>query len=112
MFTIKFINDALLLLGMYFHNVFIKLKDGVTPSQLEALCDNVTLLRHIPGVIFADARRNVATAANEFQYMIVVVLKDGQSLEDYLKDPIHEQFSLGFLDPVRKESQVFDYELT
>ena len=97
---------------MYMHQVFIKPKEGILPSQLEYMCSNVGLLLGIPGVISATASPNLSSErTNGFTYGITVILDRKESLEPYKHHPNHKLFAERFVHPIRDDNQVFDQEI-
>ncbi len=94
---------------MLHHIVLLKPKEGTTEVQLDALCQNVGLLNGIEGVISAHVEVNGNKNNRGFTHAIIVGLKDGYTIDDYLNHPNHEKFARAYLRPIRDETIVFDY---
>ncbi len=92
------------------HYVLFKLKDSLTsPVVTEHMLPFVAKMSAIPGVLSATFSQNGYEREGNFEMMLQVSLQDAKSLENYIRHPIHKNFSSeieGFVDTKVKFDRV------
>lgn len=94
------------------HIVLLRWND--TASQ-EAINTAMTELRglkgKIPGIVDISSGVNFSERGKGFTHGLVFRFKDRASLEGYLPHPEHQRVVQKFLNPIRADAIIFDYEL-
>ena len=95
------------------HIVLLKLKDGVTEEQIQAIADGLDKLKQvIPGLLDVSAGcNNSPEGKNEgFNYGFIVKFKDAAARDGYLPHPEHKYLAKTYIRPIVDDVLVFDYE--
>lgn len=94
---------------MFFHQVWLKVREGVDEAEMAALLADIrALAATIPGVVSIHAGRNVTDRAQGYTHAVSVVLAGRDALEPYLEHPAHVAVGARIRD--RCEVMAADFE--
>lgn len=103
---------------MVFHNTMIEhilLLRWNEKANHEAIGAAMTELRElkdkIPGIVNLSSGTNFSERAKGFTHGLVFRFKDRTALESYLLHPEHQRVVQNFINPIRADALVFDYEI-
>ena len=96
------------------HIVLLKLKDGVTEAQIQALHDGLIALKEkgsIPGIESVTAGYNISPEGKDqgFGWGFIMRFTDEAARDAYLPHPDHKELAVTFLRPLVDDVLVFDY---
>ena len=95
------------------HIVLLKLKDGVTKEQTQAIADGLDKLKQvIPGMLSVSAGYNNSPEGKSegFSYGFIVKFRDAAARDVYLPHPEHKNLAKTYIRPIADNVLVFDYE--
>ena len=95
------------------HIVLLKLKEGATKDQTQALADGLDNLKKvIPGILEVSAGYNnsIEGKAAGFNYGFIVRFKDAAARDGYVPHPEHQKLAVTLVRPIADDVVVFDYE--
>ena len=98
------------------HIVLLKLKNGVTKTQTQALHDGLIALKEkgsIPGIESVTAGYNNSPEGKEhgFTWGFTMHFTDAAARDGYLPHPDHKELGATFIRPIVDDVLVFDYEI-
>ena len=76
-----------------------------------AMAELRALKEKIPGIVDLSSGINFSERAKGFTHGMVFRFKDRAALESYLAHPEHKHVVQTFLNPIRADTLVFDYEV-
>tara|TARA_B100000749_G_scaffold242688_1_gene203602 strand:- start:54 stop:353 length:300 start_codon:yes stop_codon:yes gene_type:complete len=94
------------------HIVLLKLKEGVTPDQKQAILDGLNALKGtLPGIVSIAGGDNVSPEGKShgFGWGFTITFEDIASRDVYLPHPDHKALSARTLRPIADDVLVFDY---
>ncbi|MEE2753347.1 MAG: Dabb family protein [Candidatus Latescibacterota bacterium] len=94
------------------HIVLLKLKDGTTQNQTQAVLDGLTgLIGKLPGILSVIGGENISPEGKSagFGWGFVMAFEDLASRDAYLPHPDHKAVSAKFIRPIVDDVLVFDY---
>jgi hypothetical protein len=95
------------------HIVLLKLKEGITESQLETMYQNISELKNkISGILsITYGTNNSPENLNQgFTHGFVVRFKDAEARNNYLPHPDHQRVAKEHIIPITEDVVVFDYD--
>lgn len=97
------------------HIVLLKLKDGVTSEQTQALHDGLIALKEkgsIPGMesITAGDNNSPEGKSHGYDWGFTIRFTDEAARDTYLPHPDHKELGQTLLRPLVDDVLVFDYE--
>ena len=95
------------------HIVLLKLKDGVTESQVRKLIDGLNeLKKFIPGMMEVSGGYNNSPEGknNGFNYGFIVRFKDPSARDLYVPHPKHQELAKTLVRPIVEDVLVLDFE--
>ena len=97
------------------HIVLLKLKDGVTEEQTQALHNGLIALKEkgtIPGIDSITAGYNNSPEGKNHGYNwgFIIRFTDEAARDIYLPHPDHKSLGQTFIRPIVEDVLVFDYE--
>jgi len=96
------------------HIVLCWLKEPGNVEHQEKIIEVTKLFREIPGVLDAQAGKAVASERSivddSFDVGILVVVKDKNALEAYLRHPVHDDAKKKILLPLIDRLVVYDFQ--
>jgi stress responsive alpha/beta barrel protein len=94
------------------HVVLFKLKAGTTNAQKEAAIQALRGLRNqIDGIVDLTCGENFSERSQGFQIGLVVRFRDRAALDAYLPHPAHRGAVEQYVQPIREDVIVADYEI-
>ena len=95
------------------HIVLLKLKEGVTEAQTQALADGLDKLKQVvPGMLKVSAGYNNSPEGKDagFAYGFIVKFSDAAARDGYVPHPEHQELAKTLVRPIVDDVIVFDYE--
>src|SRR5690348_6943822 len=93
------------------HVVLFKLKAAATEPEKSAAIEALKGLRgQIDGIVDLTCGRNFSERSQGYEIGLVVRFRDRAALEAYLPHPAHRGVVEKFLNPIREDVIVADYE--
>lgn len=95
------------------HIVLLKLKDGITEAQTQALVDGLNALKEvIPGLLEATGGYNNSPEGKDggFNYGFIVRFADAAARNTYVPHPKHIELAQTLVRPIVDDVLVLDYE--
>lgn len=94
------------------HVVLFQSTEEATPEQRDAMIAAVKKLKdQIPGIVDLSVGYNFSERAQGFDIGVVVRFVDRAALDVYIPHPAHRACVEQFLQPIRKNTIVVDYEI-
>ena len=94
------------------HVVLFKVTPGATEEQQQRVVEELkTLKGKIPGIIDLSVGRNFSSRSQGFEIGLVVRFRDREALEAYLPHPAHRACVDTYINPIRADVIVVDYEI-
>ena len=93
------------------HIVLLKLKEGTTHNQTQAVLDGLTgLIGKLPGILSVIGGENISPEGKSagFGWGFVMAFEDLASRDTYLTHPDHVAVSVKFIRPIVEDVLVFD----
>ena len=94
------------------HIVLLKLKNGVTGAQTQAVLEGLEALRGtLPGIVSITGGDNMSPEgkSHDFSWGFTITFEDVASRDAYLPHPEHKAVSAGTIRPIADDVLVFDY---
>ncbi len=97
------------------HIVLLKLKEGITPEQTQAVHDGLIALKEkgtIPGLetITSGYNNSPEGKSKDFEWGFTIRFTDVAARDFYLPHPDHKELGATFIRPIVEDVFVFDYE--
>ena len=93
------------------HIVLIRWKEGASQEAKDtAMVELRNLKGKIPGIVEVSSGVNFSERAKGYTHGLVFRFKDRAAVEAYLPHPEHQKVVQTFLNPIREDTLVFDYE--
>ena len=95
------------------HIVLLKLKEGVTEAQTQAMADGLEKLTQvIPGMLDVSAGYNTSSEGKDagFNYGFIVRFNNAAAWDGYVPHPEHQKLAINLVRPIADGVIVFDYE--
>ena len=96
-----------------YHIVICWLKDSNSESDLKTLIQETKKLKSIPGIISIQAGKMLPSERpivdSTFDIGIIMSFRDQKAMNDYLKNPIHQQATKKILMPLTSKVVVYDF---
>jgi hypothetical protein len=94
------------------HVVLFKLKPEATEAQKRAMVEALRGLRgQIEGIVDLSCGRNFSERGQGFEIGLVVRFRDRAALDAYIPHPAHRGAVEQFINPIRLDVIVSDYEI-
>lgn len=93
------------------HIVLIRWKEAASQEAKDrAMTELRDLKGKIPGIVEVTSGLNFSERAKGYTHGLVFRFKDRAAVEAYLPHPEHQRVVQTFLNPIREDTLVFDYE--
>jgi hypothetical protein len=93
------------------HIVLIRWKEEASQEAKDnAMTELRNLKGKIPGIVEVTSGINFSERAKGYTHGLVLRFKDRAAVEAYLPHPEHQHVVQKFLNPIREDTLVFDYE--
>jgi hypothetical protein len=94
------------------HVVLFKTTGTATEEQKQrAVTELRGLKEKIPGIVDLSVGRNFSNRSQGFEIGLVVRFRDREALEAYLPHPAHRGCVDAYINPIREDVIVVDYEI-
>jgi len=94
------------------HIVLFKVSSSATQEQKDRMVAELKRLREqIPGIVDLSVGYNFSERSHGFQIGLVVRFTDLAALEAYLPHPAHRACVEQFINPIREDVILADYEI-
>jgi hypothetical protein len=94
------------------HIVLFKLKAEATAEQREAMLTGLKSLREaVPGIVDLSCGVNFSERSQGYEIGLVVRFQDRAALDAYLPHPAHRAAVEQWIQPIRADAIVVDYEI-
>jgi hypothetical protein len=94
------------------HIVLFKVSSSATQEQRDRMVEELKRLREqIPGIVDLSVGHNFSERSQGFQIGLVVRFTDRAALEAYLPHPAHRACVEQFINPIREDVILADYEI-
>ncbi len=94
------------------HIVLLKLKEGVTPEQTQAVLEGLqALMGKLPGIVSVTGGDNMSPEgkSRDFSWGFTIRFEDIAARDAYLPHPDHKAVSASTIRPIADDVLVFDY---
>jgi len=92
------------------HIIAIKFKPDVTEEQIIALGQGLKTLTQIDGVLSVECGKDFTQRA-DFNYVMVVIMRDRDTLERYGPHPVHIRVKDEIIAPLRENIIALDFDI-
>ncbi len=97
---------------MFEHIVLFRWMDEATPEQIAGAVTELRALKDkVPGIVDLTCGENFSERAQGFNHGLVVRFTDRAALEAYGPHPAHQYVVQNFINPIRADVIVVDYEI-
>ena len=94
------------------HILLLRWNDKTSLEAIDrAMAELRGLKEKIPGILDLTSGTNFSERAKGFTHGMVFRFKDRAALEAYIMHPEHQRVVQTFLNPIRADTLVFDYEV-
>jgi len=94
------------------HVVLFKVTASATEEQKQRMVAELRDLKEkIPGIVDLSVGRNFSSRSQGFEIGLVVRFRDREALEAYLPHPAHRGCVDTYVNPIREDVIVVDYEI-
>ena len=94
------------------HIVLLRWKAEASPEAADrAMAELLKLRDKIPGIVELSCGVNFAERSNGYTHGFTVRFTNRAALDAYLLHPEHQRVVQNFINPIRADVLVFDYEL-
>jgi len=94
------------------HVVLFKVTANATEEQKQRMVAELSGLKEkIPGIVDLSVGRNFSDRNQGFEIGLVVRFRDREALEVYLPHPAHRGCVETYINPIREDVIVVDYEI-
>lgn len=93
------------------HIVLIRWTEGASQEAKDSAMTELRSLKDkIPGIVGLTSGVNFSERAKGYTHGLIFRFKDRAALEAYVPHPEHQRVVQNFLNPIRSDTLVFDYE--
>jgi hypothetical protein len=93
------------------HILLIRWTEGASPEAVDAAMAELRALKDkIPGIVDLSSGTNFSVRAKDYTHGLVIRFKDRAALEAYNPHPEHQRVVQIFINPIRADTVVLDYE--
>lgn len=93
------------------HVLLIRWLEGANPEAVDAAMAELRALKDkIPGIMDLSSGANFSVRAKGYTHGLVIRFKDRAALDTYNPHPEHQRVVQKFINPIRDDSLVLDYE--
>jgi len=94
------------------HIVLLRWTEKATQEAIDrAMAELRSLNEKIPGIVDLSSGANFSERSKGFTHGLVVRFKDRAALEAYLPHPEHQRVVQTFINPIRGDAIIVDYEV-
>lgn len=94
------------------HIVLLRWTETATQEAIERTMEELRALKDkIPGIVGLSSGTNFSERSKGFTHGLVFRFKDRAALEGYLPHPEHQRVVQTFINPIRADAIIVDYEL-
>jgi hypothetical protein len=93
------------------HLLLLRWTEGTSPEAVDAALAELRALKDkIPGILDLSCGMNFSARAKGFTHGLVIRFKDWAAQEAYNPHPEHQRVVQKFINPIRGDTIVLDYE--
>jgi Stress responsive A/B Barrel Domain len=93
------------------HILLIRWTEGASPEAVDtAMAELRALKDKIPGILDLSSGMNFSVRAKGYTHGLVIRFKDQAALDAYNPHPEHQRVVQKFINPIRGDTLVLDYE--
>lgn len=94
------------------HILLLRWTEKATQEAIDrAMSELLALKEKIPGILDVSSGKNFSERSKGFTHGMVFRFKDRAALDGYFPHPEHQHAVQTFLNPIRADTLVFDYEV-
>jgi Stress responsive A/B Barrel Domain len=94
------------------HILLLRWNDKTSQEAIDRAIGELRGLKEkIPGIVDLSSGVNFSERAKGFTHGMIFHFKDRAALEGYIRHPDHQHVVQTFLNPIRADTLVFDYEV-